>query len=116
MNLEGVTPESWYCIDCGLNTAPGWPSRVEVERAFNGKALKLKPTELSLSYDEHTEIYHVRDRVWKAAGMQPYGGCLCIGCLEKRIGRQLRPKDFARHPFNTMPGTERLLQRRDGTM
>jgi hypothetical protein len=33
--------------------------------------------------------------------MEPYGGCLCIGCLERRIGRKLKPKDFERnHPFN----------------
>ena len=31
--------------------------------------------------------------------MEPYGGCLCIGCLEKRIGRKLKPKDFPDHPL-----------------
>jgi hypothetical protein len=41
-------------------------------------------------------------------------GCLCIGCLEKRIGRRLKPKDFTDHPFNQLPGTPRLLNRRDG--
>jgi hypothetical protein len=44
------------------------------------------------------------------AGMEPYGGCLCVGCLEK-----LKPKDFPRsHPFNNpgMPCTERLRDRR----
>jgi hypothetical protein len=43
------------------------------------------------------------------------GGCLCIGCLEKRIGRELRPADFDRsHEFNQpdVPGTWRLLERR----
>ena len=40
------------------------------------------------------------------------GGCLCIGCLEKRIGRVMRPKDFEReHPFNMVPGTPRLMKR-----
>ena len=42
-------------------------------------------------------------------------GCLCIGCLEKRIGRRLKPKDFLRgDPFNDdlLPGTPRLLKRR----
>ena len=53
-----------------------------------------------------------RNTVWKAAGMEPMGGCLCVGCLEKRLGRRLRPKDFTRHPFNTMPGTKRLTERR----
>jgi hypothetical protein len=43
------------------------------------------------------------------------GGCLCIGCLEKRLGRRLRKRDFDRkHPFNQMPGTPRLRNRREG--
>jgi hypothetical protein len=40
--------------------------------------------------------------------MAPFGGCLCIRCLEKRLGRQLKPKDFLRdHEFNDLrvPGT-----------
>jgi hypothetical protein len=40
---------------------------------------------------------------------------LCIGCLEKRLGRRLKPKDFQRdHPFNAyhMPCTPRLRDRR----
>ena len=45
--------------------------------------------------------------------MAPFGGCLCIGCLEKRLGRQLRPTDFdTSHPFNCAPGTTRLMERR----
>jgi len=112
LDLKGATPESWACVDCGINTAPGHPTRIEMERAFNGKALKLEPTTFNLSFNEHCEIYMVRDSVWKAAGLEPMGGCICIGCLEKRIGRQLRPKDFTRHVFNSMPETERLLQRR----
>jgi hypothetical protein len=49
--------------------------------------------------------------------MKPEGGCLCIGCLEKRLGRRLKPKDFPRdHPLNDVrvPGTERLRRRRRG--
>ena len=66
------------------------------------------------TYGELTEIYMVKGPVWEAAGMEPMGGCLCIGCLEKRIGRTLTSKDFLRkHPLNQMPvGTERLLERR----
>jgi hypothetical protein len=45
MNLEGVTPESWCCIDCGINTAPGWPSRVEMERSFNGDGEEMRDGE-----------------------------------------------------------------------
>ena len=50
----------------------------------------------------------------RIAGMEPYGGCLCIGCLEKRIGRVLAPRDFPDHPFRLLPGTKRLLERRAG--
>jgi hypothetical protein len=40
------------------------------------------------------EWYMVRDSVWNAAGMETMGGCLCIGCLEERLGRRLTPEDF----------------------
>jgi hypothetical protein len=59
--------------------------------------------------------YTVRDLIWAKAGMEPFGGCLCIKCLEKRIGRRLKPKDFLKgHPFNSLPGTPRLIERRGG--
>lgn len=40
----------------------------------------------------------VRDKLWAAAGMQD--GFLCVGSLEQRIGRMLRPKDFTRASIN----------------
>lgn len=41
----------------------------------------------------------VHDSVWKAAGMN--SGFPCISCLERRLGRQLRPRDFkANVPIN----------------
>ena len=67
----------------------------------------------TITIDDRCEVYMVREKVWAEAGMEPYGGCLCIGCLEKRLGRRLRPKDFQRnHPFQALPGTDRLLGRR----
>jgi ribosomal protein L34E len=109
-DLKGLTPESWACIDCGYNTAPGCLTRAELEKVF------ATQNSVNQTFNSESEIYTVHTHVWKAAGMEPYGGCLCIGCLEKRIGRQLRPEDFADHPFNDMhmPGTKRLLQRRTG--
>jgi hypothetical protein len=47
--------------------------------------------------------------------MAPFGGCLCVGCLEKRLGRRLRPKDFERdHGFNLpgMPASPQIKKRR----
>jgi len=120
-DLKGVTPESWACVDCGINTWPGFPTRVEIERRYNtlaaSKTLSAtgeEPPLAKLTVNDRCEVYTVRDSVWKAAGMEPMGGCICIGCLEKRLGRRLNPKDFPRrHPFNSLPGTERLIERRD---
>jgi hypothetical protein len=60
-----------------------------------------------------TECYLVHTHVWKKAGMaEGYSGCLCIGCLEKRIGRRLQPFDFVQdHAFFSMPGSQRMLER-----
>jgi hypothetical protein len=69
---------------------------------------------VELNFDERCEVYTVKSAVWTAAGMEPWGGCLCVACLEKRLGRRLRPKDFPRHDaFNALPGSERLIERRD---
>jgi hypothetical protein len=38
------------------------------------------------------EFYMVHDAVWRAAG--DIAGKLCIGCIEARLGRQLKPADF----------------------
>jgi hypothetical protein len=120
-DLKGATPESWACIDCGINTAPGYPTRVEMEWSYKTAATLAKlsgeknPTIANLKFDDRCEVYMVRDSIWKAAGLEPMGGCICIGCLEGRLGRRLKPKDFPRrHPFNSLPGAERLIERRDG--
>ena len=57
------------CRDCGVDVAPG-------------------------HRDQPSELYMVHDELWAAAGMTPDGGHLCIGCLELRLGRQLRRDDF----------------------
>jgi hypothetical protein len=65
--------------------------------------------------DPRAELYYVRDTVWSAAGMKDFGGCLCIGCLERRLGRRLKPKDFPREQaFNHpgVPASPRLRKRR----
>jgi hypothetical protein len=130
-DLKGATPESWACIDCGINTAPGMPSRIEMERRYNTAAAMQKLTRAEPSsitawtctFNESSEVYMVRDSVWKAAGLEPMGGCICIGCLEKRLGRKLNPKDFPRrHPLNSLclepsgsssGGTSTTRRRRD---
>jgi len=107
--FEGLVPESWCCIDCGMNTAPGMLNRADLEKAVKALGEKWHAGEgITQTVDADTEIFCVRDAVWHAAGMAPFGGCLCIRCLEKRLGRQLKPKDFLRdHEFNDLrvPGT-----------
>jgi hypothetical protein len=103
-------PESLLCVDCGTNTAPGALNRAETAAAFRAGA-----DHVVFRVDQRSEIYQVQNTVWEAAGMTPAGGCLCIGCLERRLGRRLRADDFDRdHPFARLPGTPRLLARRKG--
>jgi hypothetical protein len=110
-------PESWSCVDCGVHTAPGSLNRAEMEEAIRTGRVAGNYWEDDIDrqvrgMDDRAEMYTVRDAVWARAGMQPTGGCLCVGCLEKRIGRRLKPKDFQRdHPFRHLPGTARLLKR-----
>ena len=111
-SLKGTVPESWLCVDCGRDMAPGMFNRVEMVRAL--AAAEAAGRRASI-YGSTT--LRVSNKVWKAAGMKPKGGCLCIGCIEKRLDRKLTPKDFhPRYPFNhpDMPATRRLKRRRRG--
>src|SRR5262249_21765520 len=80
---NGNVTEDWLCIDCGVNTAPGFPDGPTALRQMEATG----GSEATIGPD--SEVYIVRDSVWKRAGMAPFGGCLCIGCLEKRLGRKL---------------------------
>jgi hypothetical protein len=114
LDFRGLMSESHCCVDCGYNTNPGTPTREEAEKEVARQiAAGIKNWGYTTSYDNRSEIYMVHPHVWERAGMEGYGGCLCITCLEKRIGRVLRPDDFAEHPFNSpkLPGTRRRLER-----
>jgi hypothetical protein len=59
------------------------------------------------------EYYAVHDEVWAATGLAPRDGMLCIGCLERRIGRELELKDFDMDaPINHGGGGSERLQSR----
>ena len=104
---DNVT-DSWFCIDCKVNTAPGFVDGRTMRALF---ALGSPGVENRTGGD--SEIYIVRRGVWLKARMQGWNGCLCIGCLEKRIGRTLTPKDFDHeNPLNRLGGTPRLRSRR----
>ena len=90
--------------------------RAETERAFAAARARGEKVGAHMSIGFDAEVYMVREAVWKASGMAPFGGCLCIGCLEKRLGRKLRPKDFLKdHVFNGMPASPRLMKRQKRT-
>jgi hypothetical protein len=97
-----------------MNTAPGCSGRAEVEDKFNQHNVLLNDqnNRVEQSFGEDSEVYMVKKRVWTAADMDDFSGCLCIGCLELRLGRTLRPRDFTNHPFNSLPCTDRLAMRR----
>lgn len=46
------------------------------------------------------EYYMVTKSCWKRARMTPCGGMLCVGCLEKRLGKKLTPRNFMDCPLN----------------
>jgi hypothetical protein len=56
-DLKGLVPESWLCVDCGVNTAPGMLNRVELEKAFEAD----KDAEsVQQSINKRCEVYTVR--------------------------------------------------------
>jgi hypothetical protein len=100
------TDPHYHCIDCGMDTQPGYLTGDQI-RAAHAAGAGFDWT-ITASY----EMYTLREIVWRRTGVPGWGGCLCVGCCEKRIGRRLRPKDFTPgHPFLWLPGTRRLLER-----
>jgi hypothetical protein len=57
------------CIDCGKNT------------------------------ENSGELYIVPNELWASSGLDSTDGMLCLGCLERRIGRPLVPGDFELAPL-----------------
>lgn len=80
----GPTPSVWHCLGCGVSTAK----------------------------DGVNEYYMVQAAVWHEAHPKRKG-MLCIGCLEKRLGRRLTPEDFTSAPINSIKEwhSERLRSR-----
>jgi hypothetical protein len=58
---------------------------------------------------ETGEYYMVHDHVWP---VEKYGGVLCIGCLEARLGRTLAREDFTDVPLNRPLGSSARMRAR----
>jgi len=58
-NFDGLVPESWHCIDCGVNTAPGCLNRAELENAAKalGKLWETDAAGVDQSIDDRSEVY-----------------------------------------------------------
>jgi hypothetical protein len=48
---------------------------------------------LPAEWGDQAEYYMVHDELWAASGVAEHA-FLCIGCLERRLRRRLRPEDF----------------------
>ena len=56
---EGAIPETWCCIDCGVNTAPSAPTRAALEQRMQCKHVRSDPETLAtITFDERCEVYH----------------------------------------------------------
>ena len=120
-DLYGIIPDNYICVDCGMDTWPGHPTRAEVEQSMrDAKAAGKKWRGTQFTFTSETEAYYVRPHVWETSGLGGFwNGVLCIGCLEGRLGRTLQPFDFLpEHAdgFNNpnLPGTRRRLERLTG--
>ena len=109
--VQDEVTESWLCVDCGRNTAPGVPDGPSTRKQIKRRG-KFK-----FRVGTDAEVFMVRNAMWREAGMRAWNGCVCIGCIEKRLGRRLTPKDFNwGHVFNGYPATRRLHSRRKFTL
>src|SRR5262249_24626833 len=95
-DMYGLFPDNYTCVDCGMNTWPRHPTRGEGEqprRAARAAGKQWGGT--TMTFTSETEAYYVYPHVWEATGLGGFwNGCLCICCLESRIGRPLQPFDF----------------------
>jgi hypothetical protein len=64
---EGRFSESYLCVDCGFNTAPGCPDRkqADAEILLCGKSTAV--------FTKESETYPVKDTIWERADMEPWG-------------------------------------------
>jgi hypothetical protein len=75
-DLDAGVPENWLCVDCGVNTAPGFLTRAEAMAAFAAGKDRV-----GQRIDSDSEIYTVRAAVWKRAGLDAER--LCSRCRRK---------------------------------
>lgn len=85
------------CLDCGVDVTPCTGRR-------------------GCRHAGRWEWFMVKHSVWQKAGL--LSGYICVGCLESRLGRRLRGRDFIdvaandpTNPWHTARLASRLLSR-----
>ena len=60
----GDTPESWLCVGCGADTAPGSLGRNEMIAAYKANGYTVPDIDIS-SQSPDQEVYTVRAAIWQ---------------------------------------------------
>jgi hypothetical protein len=105
--LNSQPPEPSPCLDCGRDTTP-----------CKG-GLRCRGRRPWCRHKGRWEWYSVQQHLWEEALGSDHDRrdtFLCIGCLERRLGRQLTPDDFTEVAINELTtwDTPRLADRKLG--
>jgi hypothetical protein len=76
---SGVT-ESWLCIDCGVNTAPGCSTRAEVEAVP-----KKRKVVGQMQFNGKSEVYTVRAAVWGKTCLKRLAAVYALAALRSAL-------------------------------
>jgi hypothetical protein len=70
---RGGDPRAWR--GCGGLLTPAAGPGLPNKQAFQIQKLMGKDGSVSMELNDESEVYHLRDAVWKTAGMAPFDGC-----------------------------------------
>lgn len=85
--------------------------RAEIDQARIDSRCLVCGDETTFRADKQDEWYMIRDALWLKANPND-DGKMCIGCVELKIGRRLRPKDFRPAPVNRVEFKGRVVSKR----
>ena len=89
-------------------------TRTKTTTHLSPEDLRFICTDCSFDTLRKGEYYMLNDPLWESYGCGD--GMLCIGCMEKRMGRRLNREDFAPVPINAnTPRQSKRLQKRLST-
>jgi hypothetical protein len=108
---KGAIPESWNCVDCGVNTAPGLYGRAMMEAAIAAIGVAAWEREgVEQTYDDQTEVYTVREAIWKRPAWIP----MAVACASAVWSSDSVAQTQGFPPgrcIHQVPTTPRLIER-----